>query len=169
MKNLKKLSQLIFLAILIPTLCHGAKQERHTIENSHTGITALSPGLRSLLSREMQLLQQGMVEILPLYVSGEWAEIEQIAGKMEASYILQQSLTAEQKHELHSKLPDGFIELDQQFHYLSGMLAHAAKMEKDELVGFYYSRMSETCISCHARYATHKFPALAPKTPAHGH
>jgi len=49
-------------------------------------------------------------------------------------------------HEIHSILPGAFIELDQQIHYLSGMLGHAAEMEKAELVGFYFSKMSEICV-----------------------
>jgi hypothetical protein len=117
----------------------------------------------------MRQLQKGMTEILPLYVSGRWAEIVPIASKMEGSYVLKQNLSEEQMHELHSKLPSGFIELDQQFHYLSGMLEHAAKMEKAELVGFYFSKMSEICVSCHTQYATHRFPALATGTKVHGH
>ncbi len=166
---MKKLSQLFFLVILIPYLCHGEEHERHSIDKSHSGIVDLSPDLRNLLSQEMRQLQKGMIEILPLYVSGRWAEIGSIASEMESSYVLKQSLSEEQKHELHSKLPSAFIELDQQFHYLSGMLEHAAKMEKAELVGFYFSKMSEVCVSCHTQYATHRFPALAPKTQAHGH
>jgi len=164
-----KLSQLTFLALLIPSICHGEANEHHTTDKSHSGIVDLSPGLRSLLSQEMLQLQQGMTEILPLYVAGSWAEIASIADKMEASYVMKQRLSAEQRHELHTKLPGAFIELDQQFHYLSGMLAHAAKMEKSELVGFYFSKMTETCLSCHSQYATHRFPALAPAAQSHQH
>lgn len=166
---MKKLSQLFFLAILISSLCHGEGHERHSIDKNHSGIVNLSPDLRKLLSQEMRQLQKGMTEILPLYVSGRWAEIEAIASKMEGSYVLKQNLSEEQTYELHSKLPGAFIELDQQFHYLSGMLEHAAKMKKAELVGFYFSKMGEICVSCHTRYATHKFPALAPEHQAHGH
>jgi hypothetical protein len=55
---------------------------------------------------------------------------------MEGSYVLKQSLSEERKHELHSKLPRAFIELDLQFHCLSGMSQPAAEMEKAESVGF---------------------------------
>jgi hypothetical protein len=166
---MKILSQFFFLVIVIPSLCHGEGDERHPIDKSHSGIVDLSPELRKIFSQEMQQLQKGMTEILPLYVSGRWAEIGVIASKMEGSYVLKQSLSEEQMHELHSILPGAFIELDQQFHYLSGMLGHAAEMEKAELVGFYFSKMTEICVSCHTQYATHRFPALAPKTQAHGH
>jgi len=166
---MKKLSQVFFLAILLPSLCYGAGPAPHSIDKSQSGVVDLSPGLRKLLSQEMQQIQTGMSNILPLYVAGKWAEIGVIASKIEASYVLKQNLSDKQKHELHTTLPDAFIKLDQHFHYLSGMLAHAAKMEKAELVGFYFSKMSETCVSCHTQYASHRFPALAPKSQVHGH
>lgn len=161
--------QLIFLAMLIPSLCHAETDEHRSIDTSHPGKIDLSPGLQELFSQEMNQLQKGMTEILPLYVAGRWAELAPIASKMENSYVLKQNLSEAQRHELHMKLPSEFIALDQQFHYLSGMLAHAAKMEKAELVGFYYSKMTETCVNCHTRYATHRFPALAPETRSHNH
>ena len=166
---MKNLFRLIFLALLLPSLCHGQGHERHSSDSSDTGIAGLSPELRDLFSREMRELEKGMTEILPLYVSGRWSEIGVIAGKMEDSYVLKQNLSAEQMDELHARLPGSFIELDQQFHYLAGMLQHAAEMEKVELIGFYFSKMSETCVSCHTQYATQRFPALAPKPQAHEH
>jgi len=167
--RMKKRFQLLFLALLIPSLCHGQGHERHSVDESPAGIADLSPELRNLFSQEMRLLQEGMTEILPLYVSGEWAEIAVIAGKMEDSYVLKQNLDAGQMDELHAKLPGAFIELDQQFHYLAGMLEHASEVEKVELVGFYFSKLSEACVSCHTQYARQRFPALAPKSPAHEH
>ena len=129
----------------------------------HSAIAALSPGLQDLFSKEMIELQNGMIEIFPLYISGKWQEIATIARKMETSYVLKQSLTTSQMHELHSKLPDSFIESDLQFHYLAGMLEHVANIEKVELVGFYIAKMSEACVKCHTEHATRKFPALTPK------
>ena len=169
---MKKLALLGSLAILIPALCYGEIHEQHSmgsVAKSVSGVAALSPPLRTLFSQEMLQLQLGMTDIIPLYISGRWPEIAAIASKMEASYVLKQNLSAEQMHELHSKLPDAFIELDQQFHYLAGMLAHAAKMEKVELVGFYFSEMGKTCVSCHTQFASHKFPALTPGKKTHSH
>ena len=166
---MKKPSQLFFLALLIPGLCLGQGHEDHATDESHAGVAGLSPELRALLSSEMLQLQNGMTEILPLYASGQWAEIAVIAGKMEDSYVLKQQLSEEQMHELHTKLPAGFIELDQRFHYLAGMLEHVAEKQKVELIGFYYSEMGEACVGCHTQYATQRFPALAPKSTVHEH
>jgi len=167
---MKKFIQLTLLAALIPTLCLGEEHSSHQLKSELSGTEALSPELRELFSKEMVELQNGMKDIIPLYISGKMDEIAIIAAKMESSYVLKQNLSESQMHELHSKLPDSFIALDQEFHYLAGMLEHVAKEEKTELVGFYISRMTESCLGCHAEYAIHKFPALAPeKQTEHSH
>lgn len=164
---MKKIYSIIFLVVLIPSLCHG--EEHPTTSSNVSGVKSLSPDLRELLSREMRQLQEGMITIHPLYISGEWVKIIPIARAMKNSYVLKQSLTKQQMHELHKKLPHEFIGIDQQFHYLAGMLEHAAEMKKPELIGFYFSKMSETCVRCHSKFATHRFPALAPETHTQEH
>jgi len=82
---------------------------------------------------------------------------------------LKQNLTENQIKELHTVLPHGFIERDQRFHYLAGMLEHAAKSEKSELINFYFSEMNESCVSCHTAFATHRFPTLLPKDKKEEH
>ena len=152
--------------ILVTSISASYAEDQHDHERKiHiSGIESLSPELRELLSKEMQALQKGMMSVIPAYAAGNWREIENIGSKMEGSYILKQSITDEQVKELHSLLPEPFIKLDQQFHYYSGMLSHAAKKEKSELVGFYFSKLNESCVDCHAQYATHRFPAFITKT-----
>jgi len=160
---MKIIIRIALLAILIPAISYGGDKHSHEGNESAVGVEALSRDLRDLLSQEMQALQSGMMSIIPAYISGNWGEIETIAGKMKSSYILKQSLTESQGKELHSVLPHAFIEKDQRFHYLAGMLEHAAKNKKAELINFYFSEMNESCVSCHAIFATHKFPALSSK------
>jgi hypothetical protein len=160
---MKNSALLFFLIVLIPALGYGDENNVNVSGEAHVAIANLSPELRDLFSREMVELQNGMMNMVPLYVSGQWAEIAAIAGRMERSYVLTKNLSELQMHELHEKLPSAFVRLDQQFHYFAGMLKHAARMEKVELVGFYTSKMAEACVGCHSEYATHKFPALAPK------
>ena len=157
---MKLSARIIIFTLLVPTFSFGAESDKHKDHEAKTGVEMLSPDLRGLLSQEMKALQGGMMSIIPAYISGNWAEIESTANKMKSSYILKQSLTEEQVKELHSALPHEFIEKDQKFHYLAGMLEHAAKNRKPELVNFYFSEMNESCISCHSKFANHKFPAL---------
>ncbi len=133
---------------------HGSK---------HKSVENLSPELRVLLKQEMQALQTGMVSAVPALTSGNLAELAKIARKMEGSYILRQSITREQMHELHSSLPASFLKQDQAFHYYAGMLAHVADQKKMELVNFYFSKLTESCVTCHSEHAAHKFPGFAAK------
>ena len=170
---MKYFTHFTLLTILLPTMSFGGdelKHEEHKEYENISGVERLSHDLRNLLSKEMQALESGMMSIIPAYISGNWGDIETTAGKMKSSYILKQSLTENQVKELHSVLPDEFIKKDQRFHYLAGMLEHAAKNEKPELVNFYFSEMNESCAGCHAVFATHKFPAFAPtKNGGHSH
>ena len=151
-------------AILSSTVSYGEDNKvKHGEHGSSSVVEALSHDLRDLLSQEMQALESGMMSIIPAYNSGNWNEIENTAEKMNKSYIMKQKLTESQVNELHAMLPRAFIEKDQNFHYLAGMLEHAAKNKKAELINFYFSEMNESCVSCHAAFATHRFPALLPK------
>ena len=160
---MKIIVRMALLAILIPIMSYGGDKQNHEGNENAVGVEALSHDLRDLLSREMQALESGMMSIIPAYISGNWGEIEATAGKIKTSYILKQSLTESQVKELHSVLPHAFIEKDQRFHYLAGMLEHAAKNKKEELINFYFSEMNESCVRCHTIFATHKFPALSSK------
>ena len=151
------------LAVLIPTMSYGEDKHNHEGNEIAVGVEALSPDLRDLLSQEMQALEKGMMSIIPAYNSGNWGDIETTGGKIKNSYILKQNLTEKQVKELHSVLPHAFIEKDQRFHYLSGMLEHAAKNKKEELINFYFSEMNESCLGCHSVFAIHRFPALSSK------
>ena len=153
------------MGLLSTSSVSADKPHAHAASDTRPGVEALSGELRVLLVKEMLALQSGMQAIIPAYVSGNWSQIEQIAGNMENSYILKQSLTDAQKEELHTLLPASFIQLDQQFHYLSGMLKHVAEKQKTELVGFYISQLNESCLGCHRQFATHRFPAFEPKQP----
>ena len=168
---IRAISIAFFSTILMSSFSHGEVNPSHDAKDHSFGVESLSPELRELLKKEMLALQNGMMSVIPAYASGNWSEIESIAHKMKSSFILKQSLTDEQVKELHTSLPESFIKQDQQFHYLSGMLEHAAKNKKTELVGFYFSKLSESCVSCHTQYATHKFPAFSPKkiTDKHEH
>ncbi|VAW68394.1 hypothetical protein MNBD_GAMMA09-2245 [hydrothermal vent metagenome] len=152
----------LFLMFILPSVVFSADHPGHE-NTSNGGVDKLSTELRALLSQEMFALQRGMMSIIPAYISGKWDKIELTANKMKNSYILKQSLTESQKKELHLLLPQAFIEKDRKFHYLAGMLEHAAKMKKVELINFYFSEMNESCVGCHAVHATQKFPALAIK------
>ncbi len=149
---------IIFASLLSLTSLADSKQVE--TETTTAAVEKLPVDLRQLLSQEMKALETGMQTIISAYYAGNWPKIEAVAGKMKNSYILKQRLSQQQKHILHARLPHSFIQQDRHFHYLAGMLEHAAQVRKPELVNFYFSEMNRQCFSCHADFATHKFPAL---------
>jgi len=138
--------------------------------NQQSPVQTLSPELRVLLKKEMNALQSAMNQIFIHFISGNTKEISDIAEQMKNSYILMQNLTELQKKELHH-LPESFLEMDQKFHDLAGMLEHVAYNKNIDSIGFYYYKLVDTCMNCHAKHAQHRFPLLA-KTKgknSHGH
>jgi hypothetical protein len=168
-KLMKLFISIVLLAVLLPTISSGEDKPQHEEHGNASGVEALSDDLRDLLSQEMQALEGGMISIIPAYNSGSWSEIATTAEKMNKSYIMKQKLTEPQIKELHARLPHSFIEKDQRFHYLAGMLEHAAKNKKAELINFYFSEMNESCVSCHTKFATHRFPKLLSKEKKEEH
>lgn len=113
--------------------------------------------LRPLLIKEMQAIDAGMARLSSAVATGDWAEIAQIGHAIKNTYILQQQLTKQQRHQLHSSLPAAFKKLDHQFHYYAGMLHHVAKERDLDLVHFYVYKMNESCTACHAQFAAQRF------------
>lgn len=132
-------------------------------------VESLSPELRLLLKQEMLAIQDGMKQILPAFASGDLEQVSDIAGRISKSYILKQKITNTQKHELHEKLSNDFLLKDQQFHKYAGMLEHVSKESHTELVGFYYSKLMESCIGCHSKHAKHRFPLFTNEPAKKGH
>ncbi len=155
------LSILLFIHLPINTLAE--KPHPSAIEN-------LSPELRLLLKKEMNALHEAMNHVFFSYISGEYTRISEIAGKMKNSYILMQNLTESQKSELHH-LPSSFLEMDQKFHDYAEMLEHVAHNKNTDSIGFYYSKLVDSCQSCHSLYAKHRFPILdkLKRATSHGH
>ena len=155
----------VFVTLTLGPLSGHAEDDAHgdAHHKSAKSVENLSPELRALLKQEMQALQQGMIEAIPAYTSGDLPEVARIAQKMKDSFILKQAITRKQMHELHMSLPRSFLKMDHQFHYYAGMLAHVAEARKMELINFYFSKLTESCASCHSEHAKHRFPGFSSK------
>lgn len=132
-------------------------------------VLKLSPKLRAALVAEMAGLKEGVAELAAALATGDWVRASQRALKVRDSYILKQKLTRAELAELEHALPRDFAEMDARFHWHAEALAHAAERRDAELSGFYFARMLDGCMSCHARYATHTLPGFARTAPAAGH
>jgi len=165
---LSMVCSLWILAMALPPVTAAAGEHDHAGAAPVASELHLSPGVAKLLRQEMRAIQTGMQALIPAIASGDWQNAAGIGREIRDSFILKQQLTPQQRHELHRTLPPRFRELDGAFHRTAGMLAHAAEMENGEVVTFYLQRLMEGCVTCHSRYATTRFPALA-KPPGEDH
>lgn len=172
--SLLKQTSLIFATVLLclPQFVlavsheHDGNNAKPDAEHAHhmkpltTQGVQLSADLLALLNKEMGLIQEGMMNMVPAIAAGEWGKVSAIGQKIKASFILKQKLTDAQKEELNQVLPQQFIEMDMDFHKSAGMLAHAAEKKNADVVNFYFYKMNTACVSCHGKYAARRFPGV---------
>jgi len=123
--------------------------------------------IKPILKKEMLAVEKGMQALVSSIAKGEFEKTAMIGKQIQASYLLKQSLTAEQKKHLHHSLPEQFIKLDHAFHQYAGMLAHAAEMKNTEVINFYFYKMNDSCVQCHSQYALERFPVFSIQTEKH--
>jgi hypothetical protein len=130
----------------------------------------LSPELLSLLRMEMTEISIGVQSIPLALATADWASIQETSARINASYIMEKSLTPAQAGELESALPEYFKQLDAEFHNRAVKLGEAAEVHDFELAAFHYSRLVESCARCHSAFASQRFSGFAdPMDRVHHH
>ncbi len=153
----KKLLLLLCAFIVIMMTAIAARAEKNLYEKSGLHI---SKKVRRLLSAEMNRIQNGMTNLVIAVSAGKWDEISLISGKMEKGYIMRQKLTKEQREKFNSSLPDGYKKINNEFQKILSQMIGAAGVQDGLLVNSHFSRLNETCIRCHAKYAKKRFPGF---------
>lgn len=130
----------------------------------------LTPKLQKLFAEEMTAILQASQQIVAALVTGDHDAVAKNAQAIHDSFILDRNLTAQDRKDLETAVPPAFLELDNAFHQTAAKLAEAARRRDPDLQQYFFSRMLETCQTCHGKYATDRFPALGGKIPAtHSH
>jgi len=162
---------ILLLLCLLPGMGPAAAEESHREGHTagpHSGLR-LPRDLAETLRQEMREIEAGMSKMIPALSSGDWEGLAAIAGKVRDSFILKRKLTPRQLRTLHEALPPDFIRRDHRFHETAGKLARAAGRHDAELASFYLYRLHDQCVSCHAGYASERFPGLASPPPGAEH
>ncbi|GJM45471.1 MAG: hypothetical protein DHS20C21_23130 [Gemmatimonadota bacterium] len=102
-----------------------------------------------------------MGALLNHLVRGEGDQAVRIADQIRDTFLLEQELSGEELAELSSLLPEGFIKKDRSFHDTAKKLSTAADSADFASAIQHYATMTRACVSCHASYATDRFPSLA--------
>lgn len=130
----------------------------------------LTPRLKQMLSEEMLSVRQASKQILDGLIVGDHSLVAAQAQQIYDSFILARALTEQDKKDLTKAAPPEFLVLDGQFHATAKKLSDAALQKDYELQRFYYSRLVDSCQTCHTQFATDKFPAFSGAQPeGHAH
>ncbi len=100
-------------------------------------------------------------DILGALVIGDHATVAERAQQIHDSFILQQSLSEQDRQDLMAAVPPEFVERDRALHETSAELAEAARAGEVERAVTTFTRLTEACVACHGRFATDRFPDLA--------
>lgn len=120
----------------------------------------LTQKLRGLLVREMVAIEAAMKDTYSAIIRGDHATVGDKGQAIHDSFILEQSLTPQDRRDLKAAVPPEFLRMDKRFHQLSGSLAEAGRQQDTQAQIKFFSRMTETCVACHSRYVTDRFPKL---------
>jgi cytochrome c556 len=122
----------------------------------------LSPQVLDLLRAEMREISAGVQAMAFSIATADWRTIQDTSARIRASYIMEKKLTPAHARELETVLPPRFKALDAEFHDRAGKLGAAATARDAKLVVAQYSRMLESCTTCHAAFASSRFPNFSP-------
>lgn len=120
----------------------------------------LTDKLSRLLQQEMRSVQSAMATIHTAMVTGEHDTVAASAQQIHDSFILQQKLTDQDRKDLMSVVPKGFIRLDKEFHKLAASLAEAGRKQNTKKQRQLYDEMTRNCIACHGKYVSDRFPGV---------
>lgn len=165
-KNSKRMA--VYAAAL--AIMAGAALEVVAAEGPQPIGPQLTPRLKQMLSDEMLSVRQATKQILDGLIVGDHSLVATQAQQIHDSFILARALTEQDKKDLMKAAPPEFLVLDGAFHLTAKKLADAALRKDYELQRFYYSRLVDSCQTCHSQYATDKFPAFSGAQPeGHSH
>lgn len=123
----------------------------------------LTPRLRSLLSNEMVSVRSAVHGMLDAMVSGDDPTVAKLAQKVYDSFIMEKSMTPQDRKDLEAALPKDFVAIDESFHATAGKLAAAAKAHDRAREQILFDRMIAACASCHSRFASDVFTGFTRK------
>ncbi|NWN83843.1 MAG: hypothetical protein HLX48_12760 [Halomonas sp.] len=120
----------------------------------------LTPKLQGLLKKEMIQIELAMQEVYTAMLQGKHGMVAEKGQSIHDSFILEQSLTDQDRQDLKAAVPQEFLQMDGYFHELSASLAEAGRARDTARQVAVYGRMTETCVACHSAYVTDRFEGL---------
>lgn len=120
----------------------------------------LTPKLQGLLKKEMIQVELAMQEVYSAIMQGQHAVVAEKGQAIHDSFILEQSLTGQDRQDLKAAVPPEFLQMDTYLHELSASLAEAGRAENTLQQVELFGRMTESCVACHSAYVADRFEGL---------
>ncbi len=120
----------------------------------------LTPETRELLRTEMREITRAMQDLVEVIATGRWDAAGELGARMASSFVLEQELSAQQREELETALPEHFRRLDRQFHATAKSLQAAAQKHDAKLITLRVHELLFQCTACHEQYARSVFPGF---------
>ncbi|MDZ7851630.1 MAG: hypothetical protein U5L98_03000 [Halomonas sp.] len=120
----------------------------------------LTPKLQGLLKKEMIQIELAMQEVYSAILQGRHAVVAEKGQSIHDSFILEQSLTDQDRQDLKAAVPPEFLQMDAYFHELSASLAEAGRTQDTPQQVELFGRMTQSCVACHSTYVTDRFEGL---------
>jgi hypothetical protein len=125
------------------------------------------PALAGVDARYRLMLRQEMVQVEATarrlashLVRGESELAAGAAAAIRDTLVLERSLTPAQREELRQQLPPGYRQHEEDFRRTAGALSAVAAAGDLEEGARLYGRLLDTCLACHSRYASGRFPGF---------
>lgn len=139
------------LGLLVVSLCADAAEP----------VTPkLNDRLSSLLQEEMRAIQSAMAAIHSAMVIGDHETVSNEAEHIHHSFIMKQALSEQDRVDLVSAVPEGFLAMDKEFHQLAAVLAEAGRQKDTQQQSRHYNGLTQACLNCHSTYVADRFPQL---------
>jgi hypothetical protein len=122
----------------------------------------LTDAQRAALIQEMTMIESAMKDLVTALARGQAERAAELGEGIHDGFILAQALEREVLRDLVRRLPDDFRARDRDFHRSGRRLAEAARTGDFAEAARIHGEMTRACVSCHALYATDRFPALMP-------
>ncbi|MGM0982003.1 MAG: hypothetical protein ACQEXG_01055 [Pseudomonadota bacterium] len=120
----------------------------------------LTPKLQGLLKKEMIQIELAMQDVYSAILQGRHTTVAEKGQSIHDSFILDQSLTDQDRQDLKAAVPPEFLQMDAYLHELSASLAEAGRSEDTPRQVELFGRMTESCVACHSAYVADHFEGL---------
>ncbi len=104
-----------------------------------------------------------MKQLLSHLIRGQKTGAARVSMDIHERFVLKQQLSKKELKKRQDLLPEEFVKLDRIFHKQARQLSDAAKAGNFDRAMSIYNNMTAGCVTCHARFAGNRFPALENK------